>query len=77
MNERENIELKQVNTLTEKKKSLRRELTRKLSLTKRLAPYQVTFPPQQSQKDQNYIRTTKYTLLSFLPLNLFFQVVYR
>jgi hypothetical protein len=74
MNEREDIELQRVNTSTEKKKSIRRELSRRLSLTKRAAPYQVHFPPHKPLKDQNYIRTTKYTLLTFLPLNLFFQV---
>ncbi|KAJ3219341.1 hypothetical protein HDU67_001560 [Dinochytrium kinnereticum] len=38
-------------------------------------PWEVKFPyPASSfRKGSNYIRTTKYTLLTFLPLNLYFQ----
>jgi len=40
--------------------------------------YEVTFPiPEENLvKDSNYIRTTKYTIWSFLPLNLLSQVIY-
>lgn len=39
-------------------------------------PYQVNFPAPDTtyRKKSNYIRTTKYTLLTFLPLTLFYQV---
>ncbi|KAJ3078113.1 hypothetical protein HK102_004725, partial [Quaeritorhiza haematococci] len=47
-----------------------------------LNPYEVSFPtplhltptgtPRRT-KPTNYIRTTKYTLLTFIPLNLYFQ----
>ena len=33
----------------------------------------IPFPPVKRKTGQNYIRTTKYTLLSFLPLNVYYQ----
>ncbi|KAJ3116115.1 hypothetical protein HDU96_010409 [Phlyctochytrium bullatum] len=38
-------------------------------------PWEVRFPypPSSYRKGANYIRTTKYTVLTFIPLNLYFQ----
>ena len=38
--------------------------------------HSVNFPPPQihPHKKSNYIRTTKYTIFTFIPLNLYFQV---
>ncbi|KAJ3300891.1 hypothetical protein HDU76_005976, partial [Blyttiomyces sp. JEL0837] len=36
-------------------------------------PWDVKYPCVKIHKNQNYIRTTKYTLITFIPLNLYFQ----
>ncbi|OAJ43171.1 hypothetical protein BDEG_26551 [Batrachochytrium dendrobatidis JEL423] len=41
-------------------------------------PFEVPFPAVvKKNAHTNYIRTTKYTVLSFLPMNLLFQVLYQ
>jgi hypothetical protein len=49
-----------------------------MSLSHSTTPHTVSFPldphAYQKPKKSNYIRTTKYTLLTFIPLNLYFQV---
>ncbi|KAI8898706.1 hypothetical protein BC833DRAFT_525617 [Globomyces pollinis-pini] len=62
----------------ERKKSIQKELSRKLSSRvslsrKKDAPYEVHFPKLKHLKKANYIRTTKTTLLTFIPMNLYFQ----
>jgi hypothetical protein len=74
----EGIELQEIRTSqhSEKRKSLRRELGRKLSVIKGHSPYTVKFPPEKHKTKANYIKTTKYSLLTFVPLNLYYQVFF-
>lgn len=74
----EGIELQEIRNsqTSEKRKSLRRELGRKLSIIKGHAPYTVKFPVEKHKTKANYIKTTKYSLLSFIPLNLYYQVLF-
>jgi len=44
-----------------------------MSTTQVHPPHTVQFPSLKPSKHRNYIRTTKYTLFTFLPLNLYFQ----
>ena len=41
--------------------------------TNRKESYSLSFPPQKVIRNSNYIKTTKYSLITFLPLNLYFQ----
>jgi hypothetical protein len=57
-----------------KKNKFKLRLASKLVKHKTKGPYTVPFPCLKRVKKANRTRTTKYTLLTFLPLNLMFQV---
>ncbi|KAI9363507.1 hypothetical protein DFJ73DRAFT_792883 [Zopfochytrium polystomum] len=48
-------------------------LRRKQQTLDREIPWQVKFPAAEHKKGENNIRTTKYTVLTFIPLLLFYQ----
>ena len=74
----ENAEAVQGKANQDKRNFLRRNLSKylKKKLKKKYSgePYKVEFPvTKKAKKEQNNIKTTKYTLLTFLPKNLAFQ----
>ncbi|KAJ3256260.1 hypothetical protein HK103_005623 [Boothiomyces macroporosus] len=78
----ENVELQVLKRPSEiqikEKKNFRKELGNLLRMRKEpKGPYEVKFPKDKHLHKANYIRTTKYTVLTFLPLNLAMQNRYR
>ncbi|KAJ3321187.1 hypothetical protein HDV06_004530 [Boothiomyces sp. JEL0866] len=74
----ENVELQVLKRPSEipvkEKKNFKKELGKLLMMRKEpKGPYEVKFPKDKHTHKANYIRTTKYTVLTFLPLNLAMQ----
>jgi hypothetical protein len=73
----QDIELDELRRPSERRKSIKSSISKKLSIkisTKKSDGIKIQIPIEKYRAKANYIKTTKYTLLNFLPKNLYMQV---